>query len=93
MHLLEDSSIGHNTHETHFSSDVHLLEENTDFIDEQVMHSKASELVVQTARFDTLLEHTTPLGSMYSNDTSVPPEEHDPRKGTCVCLSVCASCI
>ena len=78
IHLLEDSSIGH---EMPSFSDVHLLEENTDIRDEQEVHSKVTELVVQTATFDTILENTTPMGSMFSNDTSIPPEEHDPRKG------------
>lgn len=80
VHLLEDSLLSDETP----SDDVHLLEEHGDSIDNQVVHSKTVDhkLVVQTAAFDTLLEHTTPLGSMYSNDTSIPPEEHDPRKGT-----------
>lgn len=84
-HLLEDSSIGHGMPSL---SDVSLLEENSDITDEQEVHSKVAELVVQTAAFDTLLENTTPLGSMYSNDTSMPPKEHDPRKGTYVLCSV-----
>ena len=78
MHLLEDSSLGH---EMSSFNDEHLLEENADISDDQDVHSKITELVVQTAAFDTLLENTTPLGSLFSNDTSVPPEEHDPRKG------------
>ena len=80
VHLLEDSLLSDKTP----SDDVHLLEEHGDSTGDQVVHSKTidHELVVQTATFDTLLEHTTPLGSMYSNDTSIPPEEHDPRKGT-----------
>ena len=78
-HLLEDSLLSDETP----TGDIHLLEEQGDSIDDKVLPSKIvdHELVVQTAVFDTLLEHTTPLGSMYSNDTSIPPEEHDPRKG------------
>lgn len=86
VHSLEDSSLDGNVPS---SSDVHLLEGNNDCVDGQVVHSKTTELVLQTAPFDTLLEHTTPLGSMYSNDTSAPPEEHDPRKGINICTVRC----
>ena len=83
--LLEDVSIGR---ETSTFSDVHLLEDSVDIIDEQEVDNKIAELVVQPPAFATLLENTTPMGSLFSNDTSIPPEEHDPKKGTCAIIYV-----
>jgi len=40
-----------------------------------------SELVVHAPQFDSLLESTTPMGTIYSNDTTTSPVEHDPKKG------------
>ena len=90
--LLEDVSIGH---ETSTFSDVHLLEDSVDIIDKQEVDNKVAELVVQPPAFATLLENTTPMGSLFSNDTSIPPEEHNPKKGTCAIMYVyaCTACI
>ena len=79
VQLLEDISFGH---EMSAFSDMHSLEDSVDIIDEQEVDNKvANELVVQPPAFGALLENTTPMGSLFSNDTSIPPEEHDPKKG------------
>ena len=79
VQLLEDISFGH---EMSAFSDVHSLEDSVDIMDEQEVDNKvANELVVQPPAFGALLENTTPMGSLFSNDTSIPPEEHDPKKG------------
>ncbi|XP_065910424.1 eukaryotic translation initiation factor 2D-like isoform X2 [Dysidea avara] len=60
------------------SRDGQLLEDKSEVSEASCT---ISELVVHAPDF-SLLESTTPMGTIYSNDTTTPPVEHDPKKVT-----------
>ena len=65
-----------------FSCDGQLLDKDFEVSETSCT---VSELVVHPPKLDELLESTTPLGTIYSNDTTIPPVEHDPKKGKTAC--------
>jgi len=69
------------------SCDEQMLDEDSSFDHSEVSEASCivSELVVHPPKFDSLLESTTPLGTLYSNDTTTSPVEHDPKKGKTTC--------
>jgi len=65
--------------------DGQLLDEDFDQSEISEASCTVSELVVRPPKFDALLESTTPLGTIYSNDATTPPVEYDPKKGKTTC--------